>query len=179
MFHNGVKIITSFTLANTNKERTIFENRSSTGMAFSEDMVQWVSALDFTDKATLHQVEQMMFFSNKQELRLNAQDNIFVVLAIKLCKLIKPVNDWRQVLCASMLPVCCGLFKRNLCNLTLPKRNQLGGSALMGGITELIRSSHYGLLSGWFRNLLSYSQHICYFYCILATDCESVDRIFR
>lgn len=30
-----------------------------------------------------------------------------------------------------------------------------------------------------YTNLFTYSQHICHFYCILATDYETVDRIFR
>lgn len=62
MFHNRVKIITSFTLANINKERSMFENRSSTGMAFSEDKVQRVSVLDSTGKTIMHQVELLVFF---------------------------------------------------------------------------------------------------------------------
>lgn len=40
----------------------MFENRSSTGMAFSEDMVQRVSVLDSSDKTTVHQVELLVFF---------------------------------------------------------------------------------------------------------------------
>lgn len=122
LFHKGAKIMTSFTLANTNQARIMLETRSYIGMAFSEDVLQRVSELYFiTIKLPCIKLNCWCFF---KKLWLNAEDNILIVLVINIRRLKKstPMNNWRKVLCASTLPVRCGFLRSNLCNLNLPKK---------------------------------------------------------
>lgn len=62
------------------------------------------------------------------------------------------------------LYVYCELLYSNLNNLNLCKRNYLGGWALLGEITELIRNWHYGLPGSWLYTFTClFTAHLLFF----------------
>lgn len=87
-----------------------------------------------------------------------------VMMVINICRLknTTTMNEWRKVLRAFTLPVIFGLLENPLQLESFQKKS--GGSALTGGIAELIRSWYYGLLSGWLYIFIClFTAHLLFF----------------